>query len=125
MPTWGSKTTGGTDLTTVTQGTEQFFDAPVDAKGALKSQIQIRVNNLSTGVTDGLIWRLRATLDDPTGSPDWDAVPFLFGVFVPPTDGFEFKTIWVPDIFAWQLGVEPDGGADDYDVTMFYRLRLT
>ena len=119
MPTWGTKTTGGTQLTTVIDTVEQFFNIII-ATTALETQVEILVNNEAGSVSDGLLVAVYLTQD--TTSHDMDDLPFLSDVIFPGSVNEEKKSYKIPSCIGFRVGCISTG-SDDYTVDMWYSLR--
>ena len=119
MPTWGTKTTGGTQLTAVDNVTEEFFNIII-ATSALETQCEILVNNEAGSVTNGLLVVVYLTQD--TTSEDMDDLAFLSDVIFPGSVVEEKKSYKLPACIGFRVGCIATG-ADDYTVDMWYSLR--
>ena len=114
---WGADTSGGTQLTTVDNVTEEFFDT-IDGSNAYQTQAEIIANSSGTP-TDALIIAVYLTLD--TTSHDWDDQAFQTFTFFPATTNDEKLTFILPTIFTWRIGCLSAGAVDTYTVDMNYR----
>ena len=120
MPTWGADTSGGTQLTTVDDVTEEFFNT-IDAKAVLETQVEVLVNNESGSVTNGLIVSVYLTLD--ATSEDWDDFAWISFTIVPAGIAEEKKSFKIPSCFKWRIGCLAAAATDDYTVDMNFRER--
>ena len=118
--TWGGDTSGGTQLTTVDDVTEEFFDT-IDSSAALLTQVEVLANNESGSVVDDLVVNLYLTLD--TTSHDWDDEPFQTYIFAPTSIAEEKFSFLIPSVFTWRIGCLSEGSTDLYTVDMNYRER--
>ncbi len=119
--TWGSDTSGGTQLTTVDDVTEEFFDSIVSSD-ALLTQVEILANNEGTPVTNGLIVSVYLSLDE--SAQDWDDEAFMSREFIPSSTNEEKFTFFLPSIGgSWRVGCLASAAAEDYTVDMNFRER--
>jgi len=114
--TWGSDTSGGTQLTAINQ-TEQFFDT-IDSSDAYQTQVELIANSSGTP-TDAIVVAVYLTLD--TTSHDWDDQAFMTFTFLPGTTNDEKLTFVLPTLFTWRMGVKSAGATDTYVADMNYR----
>lgn len=77
--TWGSQVSGGTQLTTVDNVTEEYFDA-IDASDAVLTEVEVTVDNESGTVTDALEVRVYFTQE---ATPDWDDKERMIVAYTP------------------------------------------
>jgi len=116
--TWGADTSGGTQLTTVDNVTEEFFDT-IDSSDAYQTQIEVLANNESGSVTDALVVAIYLTLD--TATHDWDDQAYQTFTFLP-TAITEVKTSFIlSTVYTWRIGCLSAGATDLYTVDMNYR----
>ena len=119
--TWGADTSGGTQLTTVDDVTEEFFDAIISSD-ALLTQVEILANNEATPVVNGLIVSVYLSLDET--SFDWDNEAFMSREFIPSSTNEEKFTFFLPSIGgSWRGGCLASAATDDYTVDMNFRER--
>lgn len=120
MPTWGGDTSGGTQLTTVDDTTEEFFDI-IAADDAVQTQVEILANNESGSVTNALIVNVYLTMD--ATSEDIDDHPFMTYTMLPDGIGEEKWSFLIPSVYKWRIGCLAEAATDDYTVDMNYRKR--
>jgi hypothetical protein len=116
--TWGADTSGGTQLTTVDNATEEFFDT-IDSSNAYQTQVEVLADNESGSVVDALLVAVYLTLD--TASYDWDDQAFMSFTFLPTAITQEKMTFVLPNVFTWRIGCLSAGATDLYTVDMNYR----
>ncbi len=120
--TWGSDTSGGTQLTTVDDVTEEFFDDIVSSD-AMLTQVEIVADNESGSVTNGLIVSVYLSMDE-SATFNRDDEPFMRREFIPEGIAAEQFTFFLPSIGgSWRIGCLAAAATDDYTVDMNYRER--
>ena len=118
--TWGGDTSGGTQLTTVDDVTEEFFDI-IDASLTVLTQVEILANNESGTITNALIVNVYLTMD--ATSEDIDDHPFMTFTLLPDTIAEEKWSFLIPSVYKWRIGCIAEAATDDYTVDMNYRAR--
>ena len=125
MPTWiqgAGGASGGTQLTAVNDGTEQFFDDIVSSD-AIYTQVEVLANNEEASVTNGLIVAIYLSMDE-AATFDWDDEAFMKREFIPVGIGEEKFTLFLPSIGgSWRMGCLAAAATDDYTVDMNFRER--
>ncbi len=126
MPTWiqgAGGASGGTQLTAVNDGTEQFFDDIVSSD-AIYTMVEVLANNEDgTSVTNGLIVAIYLAMEE-AATFDWDDEPFSKREFIPLTINEEKFTFFLPSIGgSWRMGCLAAAATDDYTVDMNFRER--
>ena len=112
--TWGTQTSGGTQLTAVNNTVEEFFDA-ITASDAILTEVELIVDNESGTVTDGLVVNVYHTQE---GTPDWDDIPRFSFRYTPTGVAAEQISFMIPSTFKWRIGCLSTGATDTYAVDM-------
>ncbi len=118
--TWGDDTSGGTQLTTIIDTVEQFFDAII-ASDTVETMVELLINNEAGTPTDGVLVSVYLSLDE--SSQDWDDEANWAREFFPVTVNEEKFTFFLKAVGgSWRLGIISTG-PDDFTADMNFRER--